>query len=127
MDRQHSTTAQPVSFLLALYYNSLAHSFPSEVPSEWMKNGFRVEELKTPHCVAAAAGAMRAEGGGRQHGKPNLGVARSLDVVVVNGGDGDDVNQLHVTLDTSAAANGKWGACRREGGREGSLEDAFMI
>ena len=81
-----------------------------------MKNGFRVEELKTPHCVAAAAGAMRAaEGGGRQRGKPNLGVARSLDVVVVNGGDGDDVNQLHVTLDTSAA-RGKWSAVLREGG-----------
>ena len=92
-----------------------------------MKNGFRVEELKTPHCVAAAAaGAMRAteaEGGGRQRGKPNLGVARSLDVVVVvNGGDGDDVNQLHVTLDTSAAS-GKWSAAEREG----RLEDAFMF
>ena len=58
-------------------------------------------------------------GGGRQRGKPNLGVARSLDVVVVNGGD---VNQLHVTLDTSAAS-GKWSA----GEREGRLEDAFMF
>ena len=56
-------------------------------------------------------------GGGRQRGKPNLGVARSLDfvVVVVNGGDGDDVNQLHVTLDTSAAS-GKWSAGGTAGG-----------
>ena len=59
------------------------------------------------------AGAEKG-GGGRQRGKPNLGVARSLDVVV-NGGDGDDVNQLHVTLDTSAAS-GKWSAAGTEGG-----------
>ena len=59
------------------------------------------------------------DSGGRQRGKPNLGVARSLDVVVVNGGD---VNQLHVTLDTSAAS-GKWSA----GGTAGGSEDAFMF
>ena len=84
-----------------------------------MKNGFRVEGLKTPHCVAAAAGAMRAteaEGGNAENQ-----ILGSLDIVV-NGGDGDDVNQLHVTLDTSAAS-GKWSA----GEREGRLEDAFMF
>ena len=74
-----------------------------------MKNGFGVEELKTPHCVAA--GAMRATAAAARKTKS---WGRSLDVVVVVNG-GDDVNQLHVTLDTSAA-RGKWSAVGREGG-----------
>ena len=82
-----------------------------------MKNGFGVEERKTPQCVVVVVEAAvddyaddsnsSSSGGGRASAvRATAAAARETKSSV----GGADVNQLHVTLDISAA-NGKWMEC----------------